>query len=130
VLEGGRPTESRPKQHSEDRSIIPINFTTVPGHVKDVLHVLQPSTLRSGFNFARESFYIGPLNILKCHPGDICIIMINFTSIPGHFKYLMDFLQPPSEVGSERVQSCPRNFLYWSAKHPERPSGQYMYDYN
>ena len=51
------------------------------------------STLRSGFNPARGNFYIGLLNVPKRHPGDICMFIINFTSIPGHVKYLIHVLQ-------------------------------------
>jgi hypothetical protein len=52
------------------------------------------ASLGSRFNFAREIFYIGPLNVPKRDPRDICIIIIKFTSISGHVEYLFHFLQP------------------------------------
>jgi hypothetical protein len=52
------------------------------------------STLRLWVNSPREKDYIGQLTVPKHPPRNICIILIIFTSIPGHVSYLIHFLQP------------------------------------
>jgi putative transposon-encoded protein len=86
-----------PKRHWGDRSIIIINCTSIPGHFKHLFHCLQAaanSTLRIRFNFACGNFDIGALNVPKRHSGDMSIIIIHCTSVPGQFKHLFHFLHP------------------------------------
>ena len=140
------------------------------------------STLRIRFNFACGNFYIGPRHVPKQHSGDISVIIIDFTTIPGHVKYLFHFpvqltqlrglgsILPAERFTSvhytslndirviypllwlivrvfrhilnvysiccsqvnfeEQVQFCPRKFLYRSAKRPETLFRRYIYYYN